>query len=852
MEFKTPSMEAIWPIIRKLLAQSYSLIPVRERADDHWPAKSPFTGWKSSQSKRLTENELWKQMDKNYTTSVALICGAISGNVEAIDVDTKNKPGIDATLFSDIKEFFPNLWNILRIHRTPSGGYHILYRIEGTKPVPGNRKLAARPQTEAEMEESRTKNPRAFIETRGEGGYVLVPPSGGYAVAHDTDDLPTITWEERCALIALCESYSEIKREEEKSKNDYKPKDNDYYSVNPFEDFNLSNEAETFISQFGWQEYDRSTKFVWYTRPGTVRGGIHAAFLRDSRLYYFFTTNSEFEPERCYQPATVLSTLKFGGDKKETYKHLVALGFGRIKPEREAIIVTRNADAGLPLPPNASTEASAAYQARVDSNRERYPFGTFWECEEPENGFTINRIRLYEVAGRLGFKHYETLGDVVRIEGYTIRFTTQRAVYDALRAYIKEDYDVRNCFESFLQKSGKFSLDSFELLDESLLMRDTRDTCYKFFEDVWIEIRAYSFSEYNYDELGGRLIWANQIQQRKFRLGEGGRYVDFLEKALEYGKTKNHNKHIESVIGSLSHAYKDDTMGYILVLTEQVEDPLYGGGAGKNIFCNLLEKTTSVKTIPGSQLKFDEKFMQTWDGERVFVISDVEKDFNYLNLKEPSSGRGKIKKLYKNEVIIPVGLMPKFVVITNYSYEVKDGGLKRRIVPLEFTDFFTKSGGVDVHYGGIHFPNDWTTEDWAGFDGTIITSVQTWMREGLKLSNDLGLTLSGWRKQFDQAYWNMLPFIEENMPNWLQVGYVSNDDLKKLLDSYYMENNVQKKYEWSGRRLNQGLSIYCKHHGIDFAPDVQKKVKLDMGNGLSMQVNAKVRLFIKNDEIPPF
>lgn len=35
---------------------------------------------------------------------------------------------------------------------------------------------------------------------------------------------------------------------------------------------------------------------------------------------------------------------------------------------------------------------------------------------------------------------------------------------------------------------------------------------------------------------------------------------------------------------------------------------------------------------------------------------------------------------------------------TNYSYEITDGGLKRRIIPLEFTNFFTDRGGLDVHF----------------------------------------------------------------------------------------------------------------------------------------------------------
>ena len=42
-----------------------------------------------------------------------------------------------------------------------------------------------------------------------------------------------------------------------------------------------------------------------------------------------------------------------------------------------------------------------------------------------------------------------------------------------------------------------------------------------------------------------------------------------------------------SCIGYLAHEYKDETAAYIIVLTEQCENPKDGGGAGKNVFSEL-------------------------------------------------------------------------------------------------------------------------------------------------------------------------------------------------------------------------------------------------------------------------
>ncbi|MDO6575286.1 hypothetical protein, partial [Staphylococcus pasteuri_A] len=66
-------------------------------------------------------------------------------------------------------------------------------------------------------------------------------------------------------------------------------------------------------------------------------------------------------------------------------------------------------------------------------------------------------------------------------------------------------------------------------------------------------------------------------------------------------------------------------------------------------------------------------------------------------MKEPSTGSFIWKKLFKDEIEVSVKDAPKFIVQTNFSYEVTDGGLRRRIIPIEFTNFFTQVGGLDVH-----------------------------------------------------------------------------------------------------------------------------------------------------------
>ena len=137
------------------------------------------------------------------------------------------------------------------------------------------------------------------------------------------------------------------------------------------------------------------------------------------------------------------------------------------------------------------------------------------------------------------------------------------------------------------------------------------------------------------------------------------------------------------------HRYKGTETPYIVLLTESVENPKDGGGAGKNIFTNLLGNFTTHKDVSGSQVKFTSEFFQSWQGERLFSISDLPRNFDFLFLKNISSDSALIKKLYRDEESVSAEKLPKLLLSTNYSIDISDGGLKRRTMIIEFTNFFT-------------------------------------------------------------------------------------------------------------------------------------------------------------------
>lgn len=824
----------VWNEIEKYIDAGISCIPVRDRDDAGGVAKSPYGGsWKQYQQTPLSKQQLFELMDVRYnTTAVGIIGGVVSGNLEIIDIDVKFKAGIDAILFTDLKTLYPELLNKVRIHKTPSGGYHILYRC--AEPVQGNQKLAGRQKTAEELAIQPRPTTVNFLETRGEGGYVVAPPALGYTVVKDVP-IPVLTLAERNSIIALCRSYNEIIKVEPA---DYKPSkaDESYYDLNPFEDFNMRCDPSALMQELGWRVWKHNNHFIWYTRPGKSKG-VSMSFNQQKRFFFCFTASTELEENKGYSPANLLATVIHGGDKKRLYADLVARGYGRIKPKVEQRLAKAAAINGKPLPSNVSQDAANLRASLEAASNEQHPFGVFW-IDSEKHGIQIDRELLYRVAEGLGFMIWN--GIIIRSDGKYLDKIGDRDFYDTIKAYIKEEdadiyRDICNAYESFIENHGKFTITRLPIMPDERILSDTAKAAYKVYQNGILKITAHG-AEMLLDLDIDKLIWREDVKPRPYWPFNGGKYYDFVKLAI--GEP---DEYLLSCIGYLAHEYKDETTGYIIVLTEECERPEDGGGAGKNVFSNLFRYITSITNKPGSQAKIDEKFFQSWKYQKIFSISDVPKSFNYLDLKELSTGGGIMKKLWQNEDEIPANLMPKFVIQTNYSVEIKDGGLKRRVKMVEFTNFFTLAGGIDVHFDGCHFPNGWTEDDWAGYDTLMAKGIQTFLAAKRKIG-EKPLSVGGWMKQFEQSHGVVVTrFIKEHIDGWIQSGYVTNELFKEQFERFCAENNTPLHYRPSMNKTTDAITDWCKHYDIQFMNQLMYRDMLGV---------KKRKWFGKKDSVP--
>ena len=301
----------------------------------------------STQTKRPFFSS-WKKYQKEHcktpinekVTGLAVVCGAISGNLEIIDFDFQ---GVDFNAWQEevVKiggAAYNDVLKALVVEKTQSGGLHVAYRIE-TAQTGKNEKLAERVIEPApgSLCIDRDTNARYInyygkrvtegtdgrfivctIETRGEGGIAIIAPSNGYKVIqHGWLELPVIPYDVRNVLIKAAQNLNEVTRAvTTRNANpvlyDFN-KASDTFDVAQF--LREDDAARKLLVKYGWQLVGTYQGKETWRRPGKARG-ISATVDTDSGAVYVFTSNAApLLQGATYTPLALLAALEYGGDE---------------------------------------------------------------------------------------------------------------------------------------------------------------------------------------------------------------------------------------------------------------------------------------------------------------------------------------------------------------------------------------------------------------------------------------------------------------------------------------------------------------------------------------------------------
>lgn len=312
-----------------------SVVPPREDG-----SKRPIgTSWERYQKERASARQI-AEWYRNGRRGVGLVCGTISGNLELFEFDEYGtyeefRRAARSVGLGDLVERIEGGY----CEQTPGGGIHWLYQ---TDTRPESKKLAGCPTDEGY---------KTLIETKGEGGYVIIAPSGGRT--HETgnsyrllrggvESIASISNEERSQLWELASAFNvppqireQVHRERQAS------------GSRPGDEFSRRVSWHDILEPHGWTAvYQRGNVTLW-RRPGKRDGVSATTNIFDSDLFYPFTTSTVFEANRGYNKFSVYAILNHHGDFGAAASALRRQGYGSDEQHPRVILSHNNVNASL-------------------------------------------------------------------------------------------------------------------------------------------------------------------------------------------------------------------------------------------------------------------------------------------------------------------------------------------------------------------------------------------------------------------------------------------------------------------------------------------------------------------------
>ena len=796
-------------------------------------SKTSIPKWTRYQKELATPADIKEQLKNPKAMGIAIVCGAVSGGLEVIDVDLKYD--LTGTLWTRLVDRLKeaDLFQLFKISKTRNGGYHLLYRCEV---IEGNQPLASRPKTDEEQINNPSKKGIVLIETRGEKGYIVAPPSEGYEWVSGT--LKILTIDQRELLFEICRSFNEVV-EPPKHSRETKVETRGF-GLSPFEDYNKRGDVIGLLEKHGWTIVRDDGKKVVFKRPGKSDSKSSGDFNRQLNWFSVFTTNSAFDTKKAYLPYAVYTVLECNGNFSAASKKLTSEGYGekyqkfgekmekevfkmkREGAEKESIIkmVHKN---------HSKSEEEASEIIEILEKQWGEEVATFWDVSA-SGKVTINIYKLQRFLSNVGgfylyfYDSATRLYKLIRMKDGFVEESSPQQIKSFIKEYIMslpDSFDggltPEMLIEIIYKGQGTYFNDNvLEFMDviNPEFLKSERDTAYFPFNNGVITVHKDEITLKSYSELK-KAIWRNQvidfdiIVDQDFDVSKS-EFYDFLRKIS--GDDFDRLSYCLSIIGYLLHAYKDAARPYAVILAEETENNEDGGGTGKGIFVKALSHILRTVKVDGKNFKIDKSFalQRVSLDTQLISIEDCNKHLDFELFNSQITEGSTIEKKNKDELFIDYRDSPKFVFSTNYMLNLKGNHGKRRSKVFEFAPFFGPEKTPMSHFGHLLF-DEWNRDEWIRFYNLMFSCVSIYLQAGIKKMEQTDMLK---RKTIRTSYGD--EFLE-----WL-IDFINpkNGNLGKskmqmeLYNGFVVENGFTQK-DYSIKRFKSALIMSGKLLNIE-------------------------------------
>ena len=283
-----------------------------------------------------TEEDLINYFFSANQKKLAVLCGEISGNLEAIQLNLKND--FSGDLYRMFKEQIdPKIWVKFVVQQTPTG-MQFIYRTLG---ITESAVLCQRPATDMERLLEKNATNKILVETKGEKDFIIIAPSKGYEFTQgDMASVVEVGKGERIHVMTRIKRFdtTNLFANPQVDAELYKLLDPDsvkkVWEITPVQDYNQRGNVRELLQKHGWVLTDAGI--------GELHGMMN--FMRTSKdkveklsfnqnpsvnRLFCWTASTLFEPEQAYSRFDVFRILEHFGDMTTAFKDIKKAGYGK-------------------------------------------------------------------------------------------------------------------------------------------------------------------------------------------------------------------------------------------------------------------------------------------------------------------------------------------------------------------------------------------------------------------------------------------------------------------------------------------------------------------------------------------
>jgi hypothetical protein len=806
-------------------------------ATDH--NKRALLPWKVFQKRLLTEQELTEQFSHTKTQGIAVICGAVSGGLEVIDIDAKNDITGDLMprILAAVEEYSPELLQVIYTVTTKSGGMHLYYRCEV---VEGNAKLASRPTTEEELKKNPLEKVKVLIETRGEAGYVIAPPTPGYTRTGPMA-IPVLSIEQRDTLLSIMRSFNEVVEHVRPPRQ----QDTERYSKKPWEDYSERGDYYKLLQAHGWYYVGVRGENEYFRRPGKD-DGVSASWHISKRLFYCFTSSTQFEPGKAYRLSSLYATLEHNSDFSAAAKALAEQGYGEQthnygKIERTVFKKKQegyNKEDLVELIKNNYRKTDEEAEALIGELEQKWgdTICTFWSVDKQGNPVIMHSRLIQFLSTNGGFYLYfydkgSTIFKTVRVIDGLVEESSTEQMKKFLAGYIErlpDSFDGGINPEQLLEAVNRGSATLFTEAKMEWMqhitfnfLKDRKDKAYFPFKNGIAVVDRKGSTMMNYGDING-YIWRNQVVDFNIQLlaeeEVDCEYARFLQKIC--GESDERYLSCVTFIGYLLHRYKDPARPWSVILAEETENEDKGGGTGKGIFVKALQCLLKTVKIDGKTFSIDKNFalQRVSLDTQLIAVEDCDRKIDFEKFNAQLTEGSTVEKKNKDELFIEYKDSPKWIFTTNYVMNVKGNHGKRRSKTFEVFPYFSPEHTPFDEFGHLLF-DDWDPDEWNRFYNFLFGCLSLYLDRGLiEYTNSEKLKRKQIKLQFGEDFLEWWGDYLGLNPEENRVYENPKSSIwcffKDLYNEFLKSYDLEKK-EYSIKRFKKALEISAEVFGLE-------------------------------------